>query len=229
MRREPWTSSGQVPPRYEIKPSLIGFVAFHSVHVPPSAPGAIAHCKPVQQSAFVVQAAAEGTQEAAAQTRGGVPLGLGTQGRLLQQSTDEAQAWPEALQSSGSWHRFTPVKSGPHELTFSALPLQQSLDDVPPHRLPFGLQPEGNLQRPALIPGATAQVTGELVAPYEPALPQHAASAVQRSPVTLQPLEAWHAMPPPGTLAQSVLQQSLPAEQGSPSTAQVVTTKSDNG
>ena len=64
--------------------------------VPPSAPGAIAHCKPLQQSASVVQAAAEGMQEVAAQTSGGVPLALGTQGTLLQQSADDAQACPEA-------------------------------------------------------------------------------------------------------------------------------------
>jgi hypothetical protein len=36
-------------------------------------------------------------------------------------------------------------------------------------------------------------------------------------------------MPPPGTLAQTSLQQVLPVEQGSPSTAQVVVTKFDNG
>jgi hypothetical protein len=73
------------------------------------------------------------------------------------------------------------------------------------------------------------QTTGAPLAPYEPKLPQHAASVVQRSWVTLQPLGAWHAIPPPGTLAQSWLQHPLLAEQGSPSTAQVVVTKSDNG
>jgi len=36
-------------------------------------------------------------------------------------------------------------------------------------------------------------------------------------------------MPQPGTLAQSWLQQALLAEQGSPSTAQLVAMKSDNG
>ena len=72
-------------------------------------------------------------------------------------------------------------------------------------------------------------VTGLTDAPKEPALPQHAASSVQRSWATLQPLGAWHAIPPPGTLAQSWLQQALLAEQGSPSTTQVVAAKSDNG
>lgn len=110
-----------------------------------------------------------------------------------------------------------------------ALPLQQSFPDVPPHRLPFGLQPKGVLQRPALSPAVMSQVTGVPPAPYEPVLPQHAASTVQRSWVTLQPPGAWHAMPPPGTLAQSWLQQALLAEQGSPSTVQLVATKSDNG
>jgi hypothetical protein len=187
------------------------------------------HCKPLQQSAFVVHAAAEGRQEDAAQIRGGVPLELGTQGRLLQQSAEDAQAWPEAPHT-GLRHRFTPIKSGPQESTFCGLPLQQSFPDVPPHRLPFGLQPTGVLHRPALIPAVMVQVTGvPPPAPYEPVLPQHAASAVQRSWVTLQPLGAWQAMPPPGTLAQSWPQQSLLAAQGSPSTAQVVATKSDNG
>lgn len=85
------------------------------------------------------------------------------------------------------------------------------------------------MQSPALIPGVTTQVTGLLLAPYEPKLPQHAVSVVHRSCVTLQPLGDWHAIPPPGTLAQSWLQQALLAEQGSPSTAQLVTTKSDSG
>ena len=82
---------------------------------------------------------------------------------------------------------------------------------------------------PALIPGRMVQVTGLMLAPYEPALPQHAASVVQRSWVRLQPLGAPHAMPPPGTLAQTWLQQEPLDEQGSPSTVQVVVTKFDSG
>ena len=70
---------------------------FYCVQIPPSAPGAIAHCKPLQQSASVVHAAVEGMQDVAAQTSGGVPLALGTQGTLLQQSAEDAQAWPAAL------------------------------------------------------------------------------------------------------------------------------------
>jgi hypothetical protein len=52
------------------------------------------HCKPPQQSAFVLHAAAAGMQEVDAQTR--APLELGTHGRSLQQSAEDAQAWPEA-------------------------------------------------------------------------------------------------------------------------------------
>ena len=70
----------------------------YQLQVPPSAPGAISHCKPLQQSASVVHAAVEGMQEVAAHINGGVPLALGTQGMLLQQSADDAQAWPEATQ-----------------------------------------------------------------------------------------------------------------------------------
>ena len=104
------------------------------------------------------------------------------------------------------------------------LPLQQSLAAIGPHRLPFGLQPVGLEHKPSVgfVPGIVLQKT-------LPVPPQHVASAVQRSWVTLQPLGAWHAMPPPGTLLQSLLQQALFAAQGSPSTAQVVATKSDNG
>jgi hypothetical protein len=73
-------------------------------------------------------------------------------------------------------------------------------------------------------------VTGvPIPAPNEPVLPQHAASPVQRSWATLQPLGAWHTIPPSGPLAQFWLQQAPLVEQGSPSTAQVVATKSDNG
>lgn len=107
----------------------------------------------------------------------------------------------------------------------SALPLQQSFPDAPPHRLPFGLQPVGLEHRPSagFVPPMVLQWT------LPPVPPQHAASTEQRSCVTLQPLGAWHAIPPPGTLAQSWLQQAPLAEQGSPSTAQLVATISDNG
>src|SRR5258708_2055468 len=60
--------------------------------VPPSAPGATLHCKPLQQSAFVVHAAAEGMQEVAAHRR--MPPASGTHGTALQQSTEDAQTWP---------------------------------------------------------------------------------------------------------------------------------------
>jgi len=61
----------------------------HQLQVPPSAPGAILHCKPLQQSASVVHAAVEGMQEVAAHRR--VLPASGTHGAALQQSADDAQ------------------------------------------------------------------------------------------------------------------------------------------
>ena len=169
--------------------------------VPPSAPGSILHCKPLQQSASVVHAAVEGARRQSPRRPGaGFRSHWVRTADYCSSRQRVAQAWPEA-EHERVRQRFTPVKSGPQESSIPALPLQQSFENGAPHRLPFGLHPTGFLQKPALIPGRMVQVT--VVPPYEPALPQHAASAVQRSLVTLQPLGAPHAMPPPGTLAHT--------------------------
>jgi hypothetical protein len=62
------------------------------LQIPLVDPGVIWHGIPAQQSAVVVQVPPSGTQ-ALPQIKGGVPLGLGTHGRL-QQSALDAHALP---------------------------------------------------------------------------------------------------------------------------------------
>jgi hypothetical protein len=72
------------------EPLIVG-----GAHLPPDAPGSIAHVVPAQQSAVVVQAPLVGTHDEPPQTKGGEPAGFGTHG-TLQQSTLEAHGVPAA-------------------------------------------------------------------------------------------------------------------------------------
>lgn len=143
--------------------------------VPPSAPGAILHCKPLQQSAFVVHAAADGMQDVAAHRR--MLPASGTHGAALQQSAEYAQTWPADMQVALPLkQRFTPPRPAPQIPLLPGLP-QQSVLAPPPHKSPSGLQPVGLEHKPSagFVPAMILQMT----LPSVP--PQHVASAVQSS------------------------------------------------
>jgi hypothetical protein len=126
---------------------------------------------------------------------GGVPPGLGTQGRLLQQFALEAHAWPTGTQVAPA-QRGTPSVSG-LQVSWWQLPLQQSHDELQDMVLsrqtsPSGLQPIGFLHTPTTYGGVMAHVTGAPEPPGSPADPQQSLSCVHRSPTTWQPVAGWH-------------------------------------
>ena len=105
---------------------------------------------PGQQSALVVHPPPHATQMVSLQTKGGLPLGLGTHGLPLQQSALVAHALPPVpTPASGSHplaHRGTPRLSGLQAVFLLPRPAQQSwfaLHDVVMslHTSPFGVQP----------------------------------------------------------------------------------------
>jgi hypothetical protein len=100
---------------------------------------------PGQQSAVVVHALHDGTQLVVAQTSGGDPPGLGTQGSPLQQSALVAHALPPSPHCRLA-HRGTPTLSCLQGLQLFPMHAQQSwfaLHDVVGslHTSPFGVQP----------------------------------------------------------------------------------------
>jgi len=100
---------------------------------------------PVQQSAFVVHPPPHATQLLWLQTKGGLPLGLGTHGLPLQQSALVAHAVPPSPQF-WSAHRGTPTLSGLQAVFLLPRPAQQSwfaLHDVVMslQTSPLGVQP----------------------------------------------------------------------------------------
>ena len=134
----------------------------------------MAHCKPLQQSAFVVHAPVEGMQETAAHRR--VPPVSGTHGAALQQSAEDAQTCPALMQAMLlETQRVTPARS---DVQIPAMPgtPQQSVPAVPPHNAPSGLQPVELEHKPStgFVPAMILQWT-------LPPPPQQVASAVQRS------------------------------------------------
>src|SRR6185437_11003407 len=91
---------------------------------------------------------------------GGVPAGFGTQGRLLQHSALELQAWPAPTHVSPV-QRGMPRLSGLHVSMFSQLPLQQSQEAL--HEAvaslqtsPFGLHEVGLRHTPMVYPAGMA-------------------------------------------------------------------------
>jgi hypothetical protein len=84
--------AGGVPP---LEPPSLPLVTPLAPQVPLEAPAGISQGDPAQQSAVVVHAPPAVMQALPEQTKGGVPDGFGTQGRL-QQSALDAQAVPAA-------------------------------------------------------------------------------------------------------------------------------------
>ena len=166
-------------------------VGLHGPQTPLVLPTGMRHVSPPQQSALFVQRPQAGSHETIAQMYGGVPLGFGTHGRLLQQLALEAHAAPAGTQVPGE-HLGTPTLSRLHvylpgEIGWLQLPLQQSHDelhDVPCslQTSPSGLQPMGFEQTPTVNGAVIAHVTGMPEPPGRPAAPQQSVSFVQRSP-----------------------------------------------
>jgi hypothetical protein len=134
------------------------------------------------------------------------PAGLGTQGRLLQQSALEAHDCPAATQLAPV-QRGTPMMSVRHVSIVSQLPAQQSqeaLQDIVAslQTSPFGLHPIGLRQTPSGPPER---------AHAPAAAPQQSESLLQTSPTTWQPLAGWQTRTPVGPYgAQSRLQHEPP-------------------
>jgi hypothetical protein len=167
-------------------------VGLHGPQTPMVLPFGMSHVSPGQQSAFTVHAPHACTHDVAPQTKGGVPFGLGTHGRALQQLALDAHAPPAGTHCAGA-QRGTPTLSRWQVSSVLQLPLQQSqlaLHDVPfsLHTSPSGLQPIGLRHTPIVAPGCLSQVTGWPDPPGKPAEPQQSPSLVQRSPTGWQPL-----------------------------------------
>jgi hypothetical protein len=169
---------------------------------------------PAQQSALMVHPPQDGTQVVVPHTKGDPEgLGLGTQGRPLQQSALDAHACPEPTHCAGV-HRGTPTLSGLQVSIVSQLPAQQSHEELHDivcnlHTSPFGLHAcpasfwkLGLRQTPSVPPDKT----------HSPGWsPQQSPSLVQRSPTTWQPLAGWHTRTPVGPYgAHKRLQQEPP-------------------
>jgi hypothetical protein len=194
---------------------------------PTALPGCIAHEKPGQQSALLVQEPHCGTQLVVSQMKRGVPaspgLGLGMHGRWLQQLALEAHPPPAGTHVAGA-HRGTPTLSCLHVSIVSQLPAQQSHDALQLivlslHTSPSGLQLIGLRQtpRPPIPPSPeTVQVTLPAPAPPMPAEPQQSLSCVQRSPTTWQPLAGWHTSTPVGPKGAHARLQQPPPHAGRP-------------
>jgi hypothetical protein len=121
-----------------------------------------------------------------------VPLGLGTQGRPLQQLALDAQAPPAATHWSPA-QRGTPSESGRQVSLFSQLPLQQSHEALQLivfslQTSPFGLHPTGLRHTPSGPPPEKSHVMFPDPGPGSPAEPQQSESFAQTSPTTWQPL-----------------------------------------
>jgi hypothetical protein len=135
---------------------------------------------------------------------GGVPEGLGTQGRSLQQLALDAHAPPAATHCAAA-HRGTPSESGLQVSLFSQLPAQQSheaLHDIEAslQTSPSGLQPMGFWHTPTVNGGVMEHVTVPTI-PFPvgtPAEPQQSLSWVHRSPTTWHPLAGWQMSVPVG-------------------------------
>jgi hypothetical protein len=169
----------------------------HGPHTPSALPTATMHVSPGQQSALTVHLPQFCTQPPGPlkQMYGGVPPGLGTQGRSLQQFALDAHE-PPGMTHVRAAQRGTPRLSCLHVSSFSQLPLQQSheaLHDIVAslQTSPSGLQPMGLVQMPTALGAVMSHVTGLPEPPGSPALPQQSVSCVQRSPTTWQPLAGW--------------------------------------
>jgi hypothetical protein len=122
----------------------------HGPHLPIELPVATMQPVPVQQSAFVVHEPPHAMQLVEAQTKGGLPPGLGTHGLPLQQSAlVEHTLPPVPAPASGSHalaHRGTPRLSGLQAVLLLPRPAQQSwfaLHDIVMslQTSPFGVHP----------------------------------------------------------------------------------------
>lgn len=135
----------------------------HGPQTPDVLPGAITQLVPGQQSAFTVHAPQAATHVVAPQTNGGIPLGLGTQGKPLQQFALDAHAPPASTHAPV--HRGMPTLSSLHVSAFSQLPeqqLQDALHDIASNlqTSPSGLQPIGLRQTPTVKGAVISHVTG---------------------------------------------------------------------
>ena len=195
-------------------------------HVPWVLPAGSSHAVPGQQSALLEQAPHAGTHEVTAQTKGGVPPGLGTQGAPLQQSALDEHATP-APTHWASVHRGTPTLSCLHVSCVSQLPEQQSQDELQDmveslQTSPFGLHPIGLRQIPTGPPPLRSHVTGLFDAPGRPLEPQQSLSVVHKSPTGLHPLAGWQTSTPVGPHGAQARLQHGPPHAGSPPSRKAV-------
>jgi hypothetical protein len=192
----------------------------HGPQVPFVLPLGTTQLVPTQQSALMVHGPHAGWQVSCEQMNGGLPLGLGTHGALLQQFALVAQEPPAATHCAAA-QRGTPTESSLQVSPWWQLPLQQSHEALHDsvsrrHTSPSGLQPCGLRHTPIELGGVMSQVTGVPEPPGRPAEPQQSLSFVQRSPTTWQPLAGWQTKAPVGPYGAQRREQHSPPQGGGP-------------
>jgi len=168
-----------VPVPVDVVDVVVDVVMLHGPQIPSALPVGMTHVSPEQQSALLVHPPHAATHEVAPHTNGGIPpgVGLGTQGKPLQQFALEAHA-PPALTHCSAAQRGMPTLSNLQVFFVLQLPLQQSHEalHIAPgtlHTSPSGLQPWGFWQTPIVNGAVLLHVTGlPGFAPGSPAAPQ---------------------------------------------------------
>ncbi len=167
---------------------------------------------PGQQSALVVHPLPHPTQLVVLQTKGGLPLGLGTHGLPLQQSALVAHALPPSWQF-WSAHRGTPTLSRLQAVLAFPRPAQQSwfaLHDMVMslQTSPFGVQPMCCWQKPPMH--ATGWPEVGRPASMRASDPQQSSSVMHVSPSTWHPVAGWQMSTPVGPHGAHRRLQQLP-------------------